>query len=231
MNHFVEFSGQKLRYRKFGSGPNLLLLHTLRGQSEYFDLVIPALAKHFTVISPDLPGHGLSSKSADQDYDASYFINTMRQFIEELALTELTIVGESIGATIALALGVQCSDRISAIYAFNPFDNGSIIGGTIGKIVSFVGRFTTKVASEEQVAVLRKVLSSGYVNQQQLSDDYLQLLIATVKQDPDFPLMMQSVFSSSKKLGKDQARAIPAHCEPNKNSPLFMANLTGQLKK
>ena len=49
-----------LRYQKSGSGPPLVLMHTIRTQLEYFRSLAPLLAQKFTVYSIDLPGHGHS---------------------------------------------------------------------------------------------------------------------------------------------------------------------------
>ena len=49
------------RYQKSGSGPPLVLLHTIRTQLEYFRALVPLLAEKFTVYAVDMPGHGFSS--------------------------------------------------------------------------------------------------------------------------------------------------------------------------
>ncbi len=49
-----------IRYLKSGKGQPLVLIHTIRTQLDYFEYVIPELAKHFTVYALDLPGHGYS---------------------------------------------------------------------------------------------------------------------------------------------------------------------------
>src|SRR5262245_24860718 len=57
---YVNVLGARLRYVKAGSGPVLVLLHTLRTQLDLFHKVIPDLARHYTVYALDLPGHGYS---------------------------------------------------------------------------------------------------------------------------------------------------------------------------
>jgi pimeloyl-ACP methyl ester carboxylesterase len=52
---------RSIRYLKAGNGDPLILLHTIRTQLDYFENVIPQLAKHHTVYAIDLPGHGYSS--------------------------------------------------------------------------------------------------------------------------------------------------------------------------
>ena len=57
---YVEVGGNTLRYIKTGTGPVVVLLHTLRTQLDLFEKVVPKLAKHFTVYALDYPGHGYS---------------------------------------------------------------------------------------------------------------------------------------------------------------------------
>jgi pimeloyl-ACP methyl ester carboxylesterase len=50
--------GTRLRYVKSGSGPPLILLHTVRTQLDHFQLVVPKLLDAFTVFAVDMPGMG-----------------------------------------------------------------------------------------------------------------------------------------------------------------------------
>ena len=52
--------GSRLRYFRTGTGPPLVLLHTVRTQLDYFQRVMPALWDEFTVYALDLPGMGWS---------------------------------------------------------------------------------------------------------------------------------------------------------------------------
>ncbi len=54
--------GHRRAFRRAGAGPALLLLHGLGCDSSTWLPVLPALAEHFTVIAPDLLGHGASDK-------------------------------------------------------------------------------------------------------------------------------------------------------------------------
>lgn len=114
--------GVKLRYVKAGDGPPLLLMHTIRTQLDYFEAVTPQLAKHYTVYAVDLPGHGYSSIDTKAAYDEPYMRRHMVSFIEKLALENLTLVGESIGATLALTIASQLPDRVARVIASNTYD-------------------------------------------------------------------------------------------------------------
>src|SRR5882672_5433668 len=54
--------GNQIAYRQAGSGPALVLIHGITSSSATWERVMPYLARHFTVIAPDLAGHGESDK-------------------------------------------------------------------------------------------------------------------------------------------------------------------------
>lgn len=64
--------GYRRAYRIAGSGPALLLIHGIGDNSSTWDEVIPMLAQHYTVIAPDLLGHGRSDKPR-ADYSVPAF--------------------------------------------------------------------------------------------------------------------------------------------------------------
>jgi pimeloyl-ACP methyl ester carboxylesterase len=98
---YVEVGNCRLRYINTGTGPNLVLLHTLRTQLDLFEKVIPELAKHFTVYALDYPGHGYSDIPRAR-YDADFFVRSVEGFLEALDLRGVTLCGVSIGAAISL---------------------------------------------------------------------------------------------------------------------------------
>ena len=83
----VKVDGNRLRFIKSGSGPVLVLLHTLRTQLDLFEKVVPELSKHFTVYALDLPGHGFSD-IPKANYDAAFFVHAVEGFLDKLDLRE-----------------------------------------------------------------------------------------------------------------------------------------------
>lgn len=104
--------GTPLRFLRAGTGPTLLLLN--------FQRLIPSLARHFTVYAVDLPGMGWSGIRLGARYDEPTVRQAMRDFVDRLSLRNLTLVGESIGATLALTLAAQPGTRITRVVAINP---------------------------------------------------------------------------------------------------------------
>lgn len=114
--------GRTLRFLKTGNGAPLVLMHTIRTQLDYFQEVIPLLAQHYTVYAVDLPGHGYSSIDTKASYDEPYFRSAVIAFIEKLDLREVTLVGESIGAVLALTVASALPERIKAVVSSNTYD-------------------------------------------------------------------------------------------------------------
>jgi pimeloyl-ACP methyl ester carboxylesterase len=117
----VEVDGVRLRYIVAGSGPPLVLLHTLRTQLDLFQRVIPALARRYQVYALDLPGHGHSDIPA-AEYTADLFIDTVAGFLQQLQIEQAVLVGESIGATTALGLAARRHPRVRAVVAISTYD-------------------------------------------------------------------------------------------------------------
>ena len=119
----VTMPGGDLRYLRLGAGRTVVLLHTLRTQLEYFLPLVRELGDEFDVVVPDLPGHGQSA-APTVEYTAEYFADTIEQFLEASGLEDVLLAGESIGASIALAIAGRRNPRVAGVVAINPYDYG-----------------------------------------------------------------------------------------------------------
>jgi pimeloyl-ACP methyl ester carboxylesterase len=118
---YVTLGGTRIRYLVVGSGPPLVLLHTLRTQLDMFQKVIPGLATRFRVWAFDYPGHG-HSDAPDADYSAEFFVASVAGFLDRMEIDGAIVAGESIGGTIALLLAARHNPRIRGVVAINPYD-------------------------------------------------------------------------------------------------------------
>jgi pimeloyl-ACP methyl ester carboxylesterase len=82
-----------------GQGPALLLLHGYPQSNLIWRDVAPALAKHFTVIAPDLRGMGLSTK-ASEGYELFNVTEDMRALVRALGFERVAIAGHDWGASV-----------------------------------------------------------------------------------------------------------------------------------
>lgn len=109
----TEFKVRKVRIHGYnrafimaGRGPALLLLHGIGMNHKTWLPVLPELSRHFTVIAPDLLGHGASDKPR-ADYSIAGYANGMRDLLTYLGIPSATIVGNSLGGGIAMQFAYQ----------------------------------------------------------------------------------------------------------------------------
>ena len=118
---YLDVKGNKLRYIKTGSGPVIVLLHTLRTQLDIWQKVIPKLAENHTVYAVDHIGHGFSD-IPDSEYKPELFFNAVSGFLESLNIEGVTIVGESIGGSLGLMLAARHNPRVTQVVAVDPYE-------------------------------------------------------------------------------------------------------------
>ena len=110
----IDIDGVNLRYIKTGTGEPLLLLHTLRTQLDMYQKMIPSLSERFTVYALDFPGHGYSD-IPKVEYTPQFFLKSVEKFIDKLNIQNVTIAGESIGASLGLMLAAKKNPKIKQV--------------------------------------------------------------------------------------------------------------------
>src|SRR4029079_14306558 len=115
----VTIHGHERAFVKVGEGSVLLLLHGLGCDHTTWLPVIPYLAKHFTVIAPDLLGHGESDKPR-ADYSVGGYANGMRDLLTVLNVDKVTVVGHSFGGGIAMQFPYQFPERTDRMILVAP---------------------------------------------------------------------------------------------------------------
>ena len=125
---FVQVNGVRLFYEETGGGEPLVMAHGSWGDHHNWDLVVPALAERYRVITYDRRGHSQSERPATQgsfDEDA----DDLAALIEALALAPALVVGNSGGSIIALKAAVRHPAAIRALVVHEP----PLIGLLAGK--------------------------------------------------------------------------------------------------
>ena len=165
---WIAVGGTRARYIVTGSGPVLVLLHTLRTQLDIFERVIPELARDFTVYAVDYPGHGWSDIPR-ADYTPAFFTRFVGDFLEALDIRDTLVAGVSIGGTIPLLLAAEGNPRIRGIVSINPYDygtRGADRANALAKVIytlSAVPVVGETVMRLRNPLVLRKVFEGGVV--------------------------------------------------------------------
>ena len=207
--------GSRIYYYRTGKGTTpMLFLHNLRGQAELHHKILPAFVEKYDCILLDLPGHGRSSMDVGVSYTADYIIRQVIGFIKDLDLEGIRVVGQSIGATIALSLGARIPEKLRSIFASNPYDEGLIIGGPLGKVVSYFGQFSPIVTQLESRLLLKILMREGFYNKANYEARFLELQRKTALHYRGFARVFHSLLANQRTWNEVRINdypGIPAH--------------------
>jgi pimeloyl-ACP methyl ester carboxylesterase len=129
--------GDNVAYRDEGAGEALLLIHGMGGSSQTWRDVIPELARKYRVIAPDLLGHGESDKPRG-DYSVGSFAVLARDLLDSLGVSEVTVVGHSLGGGIAMQFAHQHPEYCQRIALISSGGFGEDVGRVL-RLLSLPG--------------------------------------------------------------------------------------------
>ncbi|OBG20130.1 alpha/beta fold hydrolase [Mycobacterium sp. 852002-51057_SCH5723018] len=170
--------GSRLRYFTTGTGPPLVLLHTVRTQLDYFQRVVPGLWDEFTVYALDLPGMGWSDIVPGARYGEPELRSAVVEFVRALGVRDVTLAGESMGAALALLASTELADTVRRVIAFNPYDypggleRGNWFARVIGTGVRLPGSGPIFARLENRL-ILQGILAGGFADRHTLPKDFL----------------------------------------------------------
>lgn len=179
---FTRPDGSRVRYYTAGTGPPLVLMHTVRTQLDYFQRVIPLLRDHYTVYALDLPGMGWSDIVPRARYEEPELRAAVVEFASGLNLHGATLAGESLGAALALSASIDLKDRVNRVVAFNSYDypSGLERGNWLARFIITSVRLPglgPVFAGLEPRPIMRAVLHGGFVDKSKLPEDFLVELL------------------------------------------------------
>ncbi|MEQ7874400.1 alpha/beta fold hydrolase BchO [Sphingomonas sp. ASV193] len=106
-SRFVATPGLRWHVQAMGKGPAILLVHGTGASAHSWRGVIPRLARRFTVIAPDLPGHGFTRGRPRRGLTLPGMAEAIGDLLKELAVEPALVAGHSAGAAIALELAAD----------------------------------------------------------------------------------------------------------------------------
>lgn len=135
----VAIHGHEVAYRSGGTGPVILFVHGMAGSSATWRHVLPALGERFTVVAPDLPGHGESAKPRG-DYSLGAFASGLRDLLVALGHERVTLVGQSLGGGVVMQFAYQFPERCDRL--------ALVSSGGLGQEVNLLLRALTLPGAE-----------------------------------------------------------------------------------
>lgn len=106
-SRFVDSGSIRWHVQIMGNGPPLLLLHGTGAATHSWRGLAPLLAQHFTIIAPDLPGHGFTKGRPYGGLTMPAVAHAVGDLLRSLDLSPRLIVGHSAGAAIGLRMAVD----------------------------------------------------------------------------------------------------------------------------
>lgn len=143
-SRFVRAGGLDWHVQKSGRGPALLLVHGTGASTHSWRTLAPLLARRFTVIAPDLPGHGFTAMPEPGRLSLPGMAQALSELLRALDVSPVLAAGHSAGAAI---LARQCLDGQIAPRGVMSL-NGALLPlrGVPGHIFSPMARLLTKTS-------------------------------------------------------------------------------------
>jgi len=112
--HTVEVNGERVAYLDIGQGQPVILIHGFGGSMWQWEHQQQPLSAEFRLITPDLIGSGLSTKP-DIEYRPEQMLEYFIGFMDALRIRQATLVGNSMGAGLAIGMALTYPDRVSQL--------------------------------------------------------------------------------------------------------------------
>jgi pimeloyl-ACP methyl ester carboxylesterase len=123
----IQLHGRRVIYRVAGSGPPVVLIHGMLNSSIHWRAVARRLAERYTVIAPDLIGHG-DSAAPRGDYSLGAHAASIRDLLAAIGVEQATIVGHSLGGGVAMQFFYQFPQRVERLALISSGGLGREVG-------------------------------------------------------------------------------------------------------
>jgi pimeloyl-ACP methyl ester carboxylesterase len=112
--HTVEVNGERVAYLDVGKGQPVILIHGFGGSMWQWEHQQQPLSAEFRLITPDLIGSGLSTKP-EIEYRPEQMLDYFIGFMDALRIRQVALVGNSMGAGLAIGMALTYPDRVSQL--------------------------------------------------------------------------------------------------------------------
>jgi pimeloyl-ACP methyl ester carboxylesterase len=174
----VELPQGTIRYRDVGTGEPIVFIHGLLVNGRLWEHTVEHLRKDFRCIVPDLPlGSHLSPMSPDADLAPPALATMIDQFLEQLDLDKVTLVGNDTGGALAQLVATQHPQRVGRLVLTNcdAYDNfPPKLFAYLGVLARIPGGLTVAAQSQRIKALRRSPVAFGVLAKKRLDDGMLE---------------------------------------------------------
>ncbi len=118
-SRFVVVGGLKWHVQQIGQGPVLLLIHGTGASTHSWRDFAPLMARHYTVVAADLPGHAFTDTPPAAQMSLPGMSNALAALVDVLGLDVALCIGHSAGAAIAARMALDRRIRPGALVSLN----------------------------------------------------------------------------------------------------------------
>ena len=147
----MSLHGDDVHYVKAGGGPVVVLIHGILGSRRSWEQLVSLLVQDFTVIAPDLLGHGDSAKPRG-DYSLGGHAGRLRDLLDVLRVQRATLVGHSLGGGVAMQFAWLFPERCERLVL--------VSSGGLGRDVSPILRAPTLPGGRVGAAADQRALAA-----------------------------------------------------------------------
>jgi magnesium chelatase accessory protein len=169
-SRFVHAGGLRWHVQRMGEGPAALLVHGTGAATHSWRGLAPLLARHFTVIAPDLPGHGFTQTPGRGGLSLPGMARGLSALLRHLGAAPALAVGHSAGAAVVARMCLDGDIAPRALVSLN----GALLplGGIPGRLFSPLARlfaaspWTARAfawRATDRAAVVRLIRSTGSI--------------------------------------------------------------------
>lgn len=180
----VSTASGDVSYTDVGEGPVALFVHGVGTNNLLWRKVMAELAGERRCVAPDLPGHGASPVTPEQDLGLNGLARLLEDFCESLELGEFDLVANDTGGAVAQVFAAHHADRLRTLTLTNCDTQGNLPPEAFRPVVELAERgklapLLVQLAADPARA-RTGALGGGYENPDQLTDEVLAAFVRPV---------------------------------------------------
>ncbi|MES2768942.1 MAG: alpha/beta hydrolase [Bdellovibrionota bacterium] len=170
-HNYKSIFGHKVYFTQEGEGDHILLLHGIGASHFVWRFITPKLAETHAVTAVDLLGFGLSDKPNTFKYDLDSQCDMILELLKNLGIKKTTVIGSSMGGTIALRLAQINPELFNKVVVLSPAADPKITFFDLNRI-SFLSPVVRPLVTERFV---KQIMKRVYTDKKNITDENIRI--------------------------------------------------------